>query len=202
VDEAEDLLQSFFAKLIESGFLDSADPSKGRFRNFLLLALKRSVANDVRQSKAQKRGGQVNFQSVEQLGTSLDRIAVWSSPAPDQLYHRKWALELLNRSVDDVERKYRDTNRSQVFRALHGALAVNHEAFDSATAARELGVTPGNLRIMVYRLREEFRAAVRKRVLETVADPADLEFELRELSAAIATGCNDSFVGGNLYTGN
>ncbi len=95
-DSADDLLQSFFIKLLENGFIESADPLKGRFRNFLVTALKRSVANDVRRSAAIMRGGQVSMTSIDDSSTfDLHQVISAHELTPDKLFHRDWALQLL-----------------------------------------------------------------------------------------------------------
>jgi len=186
-DSAEELTQSFFLKLIEGQFLELAQPEKGRFRTFLITALRRSVANDLRLANTVKRGGRVTLLSLDDATVVElhDRVAT-SHLGPDRLFDRDWALELLDRSIDEVEEKYRLNDKQNVFEVLQGALTWSSGAFDREAAAEQLGVKPGHLRVMIFRLREDFRTAVRRQILNTVASPGDVDDEMRELSLAVS----------------
>jgi RNA polymerase sigma-70 factor (ECF subfamily) len=190
-DSVEDLLQSFFLKLVEKRFIESADPLKGRFRNFLVTALKRSVANDLRRSAAVKRGGRVQLTSIDDASSfDLHQVVAARDLGPDRLFHRDWALQLLERSLNIVEKKYRLEGNHNVFEALQAALAWDSDGFDRELAAERLGIQSSHLRVLVYRLRQNFRAAVRQQVLDTISDPADVQNELWELSSALSGDWN------------
>ena len=183
---ASDFLQSFFLKLLERRFLASVDPQKGRFRNFLIVALKRSVANDLRDARTLRRGGSANVVSLDSRTPSDKPIEVEThNLRPDTVFHRRWAIHLLQSAVDAVETKYRRAGKYAVFEALYPAIAWNSGSIDRTEVAELLGVTQNNLRVLVHRIRNDFRVAVRAEVLDTLSDPNDLDAELRDLAMAL-----------------
>lgn len=186
-DIAEELLQSFFLKLLEKDFLQSCDPQRGRFRSFLITALMRSVANDLRNLKTLKRGAEIEILPLEEVAASNLQVAPRVGPlSPEQLFHRDWALQLLKHSLSLVEQRYRSKGKDAVFQILQPALAWDSETLDHTRAAEELGVTVPHVRVLIHRLRRDFKITVSEQIMETLANPAELESELLDLACALS----------------
>lgn len=184
--QAEDVVQGFFADLIERGDLARVTRGAGRFRAFLKVAARNHLANVRDRERAQKRGGGrvrlgLDFERAEQ------RLAL--EPAddetPERTFDRLWALELLNGCLADLEREYTETDRGETFDALRAALAGGAESLDYAAAAARLGSTEGACRVAATRMRKRLGEHLRARIAETVSHPREVEGELDELMAAL-----------------
>jgi RNA polymerase sigma-70 factor (ECF subfamily) len=188
-EEARDLTQAFFAKLLEKRNLASADPGRGRFRTFLLSSMKNFLAGEWRRAAALKRGGGVevlaiDFDSAEETyGLEPSREL-----GPEEIYQRRWALGLLGRAVDDLERQYSEAGNGELFAALKGYLGGDVEVLPYAELARRLGRSESALRTAASRLRSRWRDRIVELVAETVRDESEIEDELRSLIAAVERG--------------
>ena len=185
--DAEDLVQSFFAVCLEKNYLGAADQTKGRFRSFLLLALKRFLANEWDKARTLKRGGTQTTISLDSL-TAEQRYAL--EPAEqltaDKLFERRWALTLL----DQVLARLRDEQ------AAAGKLAQFEEIKESITAAgrgtpyvelaTRLGTSEGAIKVMVHRLRQRYRELLEAEIANTVSSPEEIDQERRHLLAALS----------------
>jgi DNA-directed RNA polymerase specialized sigma24 family protein len=186
--EAEDVVQGFFADLLERGDLARVTRGAGRFRGFLKVAVKHHLANLRDRERAEKRGG-----GRVRLAVDLEGAAArfereqGREEEPERSFDRLWALELLERCVAELEAEYVHSGRGEVFAALAGALQGAGESFDAAEAARRLASTEGAVRVAAHRLRKRFGERLRARIAETVADPAEVELELDELLAALGS---------------
>jgi len=183
-DDAQDLTQSFFTRIIETGGFASADPEQGRFRSYLLGAMKHFLANEWHRARAQKRGGGVNFLELD----ALDRSARYAlEPAeesdPDAGFDREWARESIARAMEKLRAESEDRGKGELFAALKGSLTGDEPA-RKETAAR-LVMTEGAVKTAVHRLRRRYRELLRAEIAETVADPADVDVEMRHLVAAL-----------------
>jgi len=182
IDAAKDLTQGFFAKLLEKGWLADADRDKGRFRTFLITALKRYMANEWHREHAAKRGGfaervPLDAELAERL-TVRDGIRQWS---PDELFDRRWALALLDAAMHRLEAEYGTAE----FLILKDCLTAERGQIDYAELAVTLGATEGTARVAVHRLRKRYRAVIRDEVARTVADEDEVETEMRALLNAL-----------------
>ncbi len=180
-DEARESAQAFFAHVLAGGRLAGADPARGRFRSYLLGAL-RNFESDVRErSHRLKRGGGVPTASLSEDG--IDEPA---TPGLDPgRFDREWALTVLERALATVENDLRSADKSGHFERLKPAL-VGDDLPSPADLARELGLTEGALKVAVHRLRRRFREAVRAEISQTLADGDDVQEELRYLIAVLA----------------
>jgi len=184
-EEAQDLTQEFFARLLAKGYLKVADPDRGRFRSFLLASLNHFLANEWRRRSARKRGG---GKPAISLNAASAETRYRQEPAhnltPEKAYERRWALLLLEKSLSKLRDEYAASGKAGVFERLSeflgGAERVPYEK-----AARELDMTEGAVKVAVHRLRKRCRAILRAEVAQTVADPADVDEELRHLMAAV-----------------
>ena len=184
VDQSEEYLQSFFAKLIERNFVAAADPERGRFRSFLLTALIRSVQNDKRDSTRIKRGGHVSLLSLSDY-EFLESIPD-NKLSPDQHYERQWALALLERALKNVEEEYASRGKGEIFQEMHGVLALNEKSLDYSAVGARLGLESSRLRVLAHRLRKDFRRHVLSEIYETVENPDDVQEELAYLYQALS----------------
>lgn len=182
--DAQDLTQAFFAKLLEKDWLDAVDPARGRFRAFLLMALKRFLSKDRDQTNALKRGG--GRLTVPLDGEFVSLLADAKAASPDSLFDRQWALTVLQFTMSQLQKEYTDANRSGDFERLKECLTAERGTIDYAALAAQLGVRPVSARSSVHRMRARFREMFREEVAGTVADPADVEDEMRALFAALS----------------
>jgi RNA polymerase sigma-70 factor (ECF subfamily) len=181
-DQAQDLTQGFFARLIEKGDLGGADRSRGRFRSFLLTACQHFLANERDRELAKKRGGGRVPVSIDVAAAEgrYDR-ALAHSETPERLYDRQWCLSLLAGVLDDLRLDYEAAGRERVFDRLKDFLTADEGAGTYADAARELGMTAAAIKVAVHRLRRRYREALRRRVEETVESAEDVDDEIRHL---------------------
>lgn len=183
--DALDLTQSFFARILEHNNLASTDPQRGRFRNWLLAALKHFLANEWRRARAQKRGGGVTVLSI---GATDDDSRHAHDPAdsltPEHMYERRWALTLLDHVMETLEREYATQGKREWFEQLKSHLVGDEPSYEAL--ARKLGKASGTLRVQVHRLRRRFRDLLRAEITGTVEAADDVDDELRNLFAALS----------------
>jgi RNA polymerase sigma-70 factor (ECF subfamily) len=188
VGEAQDLTQEFFARLLEKNVLAAASQERGRFRSFLLTAMKNFLANEWDKAKAAKRGGGRRPLPLV-FDTAESRLSI--EPAhdltPERLYERQWALTLLELVVDRLEREFVRAGKQAQFAALKPAIAGNQTALDYSAAANQLGMSEEAVRQAAHRLRRRYRELLREELAQTVADPADVDDEIRSLFETLAT---------------
>jgi RNA polymerase sigma-70 factor (ECF subfamily) len=179
-DDAADLTQAFFARMLEKRYLKDADPDRGRFRSFLLASLCHFMSNDRDWQQALKRGGGLRHVPIE-LATAEERYSL--EPAddltPERLYERRWTLAVLDKAMSRLARKYDEAGRGEVFQRLKPGLTGDNLSYRQA--AEELGVKEGSLRVAAHRLRNEFGEMLRSTIAETVDRPTDVDDELRYL---------------------
>ncbi len=178
--DAEDLTQSYFARFFEKDYLSDFRPEAGRFRTFLRASISHFLANEWDRERALKRGGgvvQVSFDAAtaeERLRLEpVDRLT------PETIFERTWAAALLARCLDRLRQEQEASGVKQRFQRLKTFLASDGTDTDYAAVARELGLSDATLRVTVHRLRRRFAAVVREEVTHTVADPADVDPEIR-----------------------
>lgn len=188
-DEAQDLTQSFFARLLENNDVEAARRERGKFRSFLLGALKHFLANEWRREQAQKRGGNVTITSLD-LNDAEMRYA--REPAsrertPEQVYDRRWALTLLDNVLRQLGREMSADGKAALFDKLKVYLTGDAAAAPSyADAAKHLDMTEGSIKVAVHRLRQRYRQILRDHIAETLADESDVEEEIRSLFSALS----------------
>jgi RNA polymerase sigma-70 factor (ECF subfamily) len=187
-EEAQDLTQGFFTRLLETQAIRSADPARGRFRAFLLTALKRFVINEHERSTAERRGGgrlhfQLDATDAERAFTADHR----HEETPDRLFDRKWAAIVLERALERLRREYAASGKADVAKALLPYLTDSTDLQPYRAVAAELGLSEGAVKVAVHRLRQRYGAILRAEVAETVAGEQDVDAELRELLRAVST---------------
>ena len=185
--DAQDLTQEFFARLLERKDLRLADRKRGRFRTFLLTSLKHFLINEWNKANRAKRGGgrQSISLDAEQTETRF-RAEPADERSPDKAFERRWAMELLGRVLDQLQAELAVAERGQVFEELKSFLTGEDNESSYAEIGRRLGMTEGNLKVTVHRLRGRYRELLRKEIARTVADPAVIDEEIQELIAALS----------------
>jgi len=185
-EDAEDLTQEFFCRLLERRWLDAADRQKGRLRTFLIVAMKRFMAKEWRRAAAQRRGG---GQSQVSLNTTIAESRYAAAPPPslaaEAVFDREWALTLLGLTLERLRAEFAAAGKPGDFEALKGCLTHARGAIDYAAAAERLGASQGAARVAVHRLRKRFREVYREEISQTLADGTDLDAEMRHLAAAL-----------------
>lgn len=182
-EEAEDLTQEFFARVLASDFLAQADRERGRFRTFLLTALQRFLTNEWHRATAQKRGAGIAVISID---AALAEDRYHAEPVdiatPELLYERRWAITLLDQVLTGLADEYAANGQAAVFAALRDLLGGS-SAVDPAYAeiATRLGMTEAAVKVAMYRLRRRYADRLRAEIAQTVASPADIEDEIARL---------------------
>jgi RNA polymerase sigma-70 factor (ECF subfamily) len=183
--DAQDLTQDFFARLLEHGGLAGLQPVGGRFRSFLLTALNHFLTNQWQRQQTQKRGGGRTIFSLDELDAEARyRIEPADDSAPETAFDRRWALALLDQTHDRLRNEYRAEGKAELFDHLQCCLTGADQALGYADLAARQQTTEGALRVAVHRLRKRYGQLLRAEVAQTVADPREIEGELRYLMAA------------------
>jgi RNA polymerase sigma-70 factor (ECF subfamily) len=188
--DAQDLTQGFFAELIESRAYARADPAKGRFRSFLLGALKHFAGHQRDRDQAQKRGGgalpvQLDERTIAEADMYAASCRKWSA---DGVFEREWAAALLRQALNRLGQEYMVAGKPALFESLKVHLTGGETAMvPYEEMGKRLGRPAVTLRSDVARLRSRYRAILREEVSGTVIDPADVDEELRHLRQAMAT---------------
>ena len=180
--QAEDLTQGFFTHLLEKDGLAAVDRSKGRFRSFLLAALRNFMADERDKAHAQKRGGKRQFLSLDVLGAEAHYAKELSDTmTPERLFERSWAIAVLNQVLMRLEQEYSERGKGPAFQALRSSLDGQGDAKSHAQIASQLGISEGAARVMGHRMRRRYRELLRDEIMQTVADAELVDEEIRYL---------------------
>ena len=184
-DQAQDLTQEFFIRLLEGRYLDRADPEKGRFRSFLLVSLKFFVADQEDRSRARKRGGGMLVSMELSSGEERYQREPAHSETPERIFERRWALSMLDRVLEKLRQEFILHGRLEHFERLKVFLLGQSDA-PYAALARDMNTSEGTLKVAIHRLRKRYRELFRLEIADTVADPAEVESELRFLATVLS----------------
>ena len=186
-DSARELTQEFFARLLARQGIDHVDPHRGRFRSFLLGAVKHFLADMRDRDHRLKRGAGQPLESIDE-GTDTSpglQVPDPSTPSPDREFDHKWALTLLDRALVVLAQEHQAAGKSGQFEALKPWLTGDNEGISQADAARRLGLNEGAAKVAIHRLRRRFRDLIKEEISHTVSDPAQVDQEMRDLMAAL-----------------
>lgn len=183
--DAQDLTQEFFARLLAQDWLRVVLPEKGRFRTFLLVTMKRFLANEWHRDMAQKRGGGKQSLPLDTVEAE-HRFAAEPPLGPDELYERRWAMTLLDESLERLQCEFTRTGRVHEFDSLKEWLTAERGAIPYGQIAAELGTTEGAARVAVHRMRKRFRQLFRQTIAETVDAAGDVDAEMRYLVTVLS----------------
>lgn len=181
--QAEDLAQAFFLKLIESNFAAAADPARGRFRAFLLTAVRRFVGHEQAQAEALKRGGGDAPQTLDAHAHQLTDPGV----PPERAFDRAFALALSAAAWTRLETEARSAGKLELFAVLKPHLLESPERGDYAQIAARLGMPRGTVAVAIHRLRSRLKSLVREELAQTVSSAGDLEAELMALKEVLSS---------------
>lgn len=188
-EDAEDLTQAFFARFLAKNYLAGLNSNQGRFRAFLLASLKHFLANEWDRSQRQKRGGGATLLSLDYQGADTRyQIDPPDNLSPDKLYDRAWALTLLERVIARLRDENHTEGRAGQFEHLKSFLMVGSKDIPYAEAAVKLGISEGAVRVTVHRLRRRYRELLQQEIVQTLADPAQADDEMRSLMSAFSSG--------------
>ncbi len=188
-DDSRDLTQELFTGILRRDGFASANPSKGRFRSYLLGSVKHLIAERVRNQHAQKRGGGVETWSID-WATAEQRLQ-WEpsdSRTPEQIFEHRWASSIVADSMAALDKLNSDPGRQTYYHRLREFLAADKETLPYSSLAKEFGVSESALRVQVHRLRKKFREILKQRIVDTLADPSELEDELTYLMNCLRNG--------------
>lgn len=188
VDEAQDLTQSFFFQVLNKNYLGDAQPERGKFRAFLLTAFKNFLANEWDKAKALKRGGgrtsiPLDFES----GEKRFRCEPIDDLTSDRLFDKQWALTLLEHVLNRLREESVCSEKQEQFELLKVFITGSSVPGGFAAVAGKLGMTTGAAKVAAHRLRQRYRAILRDEILQTVAEPSEVDDEIRSLFAILGS---------------
>lgn len=185
-DAAQDLAQGFFSYILEKNTLRAADRERGRFRSFLLTALKFYLADEYDRARAQKRGGGQEALSLDLEGAEARyRLEAEPEAEPDRVFEKRWALEVLEQTHRRLQEEIDRSANPERSRRLAAFLTGEGDDQSYREVAADLGMTESAVKVAVHRLRKRYGALLREEVERTVGDPGETEGELRFLLAAL-----------------
>jgi RNA polymerase sigma factor (sigma-70 family) len=187
-DAARELTQEFFARLLAGGGFGAADPRRGRFRSYLLGAVKHFLANQRDHDQRQKRGGGIAPESLDALTdteTTL-QVADHASAPDDTLFDREWALAVMDRALQLLAAEFTGADKAEQFTALKPWLAGDAATLPQAEAAARLGLSESAIKVAIHRLRKRFREVIRAEIAQTMENPSEVDAELRYLVEVLA----------------
>ncbi|HKE28251.1 MAG TPA: sigma-70 family RNA polymerase sigma factor [Bryobacteraceae bacterium] len=185
-EQAQDHTQEFFTRFIEHDYFDRAHPDRGRFRSFLLSSFKYYLCDEVGRARAQRRGGGRSPLPFEiSRGEEMYIVEPAHNETPERIYERRWARTLLDRVIEQLRDEFVRHGRLEQFNKLKGCLQGDADV-PYAELARQLETTESALKVGIHRLRKRYRDLIRREIADVVADPADIDSELRCLIDALS----------------
>jgi RNA polymerase sigma-70 factor (ECF subfamily) len=186
VEDAQDLTQAFFTKVLEKNYFKDARQDRGRFRSFLLASVRHFLSNQRDFDRAGKRGGgQVPLSLEFDDGERTYQIDPADDATPESVYERRWALAALDAGMRRVSMKYEGEPRRRLFEHLKPFL-TGADPQSYADLSARLDMTEGALRVATHRLRQQFAASLREVIAETVETPDEVSDELRHLMTVVS----------------
>jgi DNA-directed RNA polymerase specialized sigma24 family protein len=184
--DAQDMTQKFFSRFLEKHYLKSVARERGKFRSFLLASMNHFLANEWDRVKAQKRGGRVEFVSIDGMPADSDRCwEIATNVTPEKVYERQWALTLLDLVLTRLREEFAATGKAELFDDLKPFLTGDKSGRTYGDVAAQSRTTEGAVKTAIHRLRRRYRELLHQEVAQTVASPAEVEEELRALLAAL-----------------
>jgi RNA polymerase sigma factor (sigma-70 family) len=184
--DAQDLTQEFFGRLLAMKYLEGIQTGRGRFRSFLLTAMKHFLCDERDRANAQKRGGGQRLISLdEQTAEGRYRLEPQTGASPEKLYDRRWALTLLERALERLREEHVMAGKGDMFDQLRGFITGDRAGTSYAELAGRRGMTEGAVKMTVTRMRQRYRELLRAEIAQTVENPADIDEEMRYLAAIL-----------------
>ncbi len=186
-DDAQDLTQEFFTRLLENNRFARADQSRGKFRSFLLSSLKNFLSDEWDKAHAKKRGGGIQPCSLQfDDGERTYELEPVNNVTPEQIFERRWALTLLDNVLQKLKAEHEQSGKADLFAALSPCLVGERTAQPYAELADRLGLTEGAIKTTVHRLRTRYRELLRQEIANTVATPKEIDEELTYLLTVLS----------------
>ena len=185
-EEAQDVVQEFFARLLEHRNLNTVRREKGRLRSYLLVSVKRFVASERQRAKGVKRyesGPRISLDEL--LESDIADFELAETLSADRLYERRWALAVLEQVLTRLESEYRAANNAVLFDRLKEFLVGERGPPTQAEIANEFGMTENAVKQAFHRFRQRYRVLLREEIAHTVAQPGDVEDELRHFVSVL-----------------
>jgi len=184
--KAQDLNQEFFYRLIKENYLGAVDRRRGKFRSFLLAALNHFLSNQRDYERAAKRGGRYTLISLDDTDAETRfKLEPASDLSPEKIFERNWFLTLFEHALTRLREEQTAAGRAELFEDLKQFLIEDAESGDYNAAATRVNLRPNAVAVTVHRLRERYRKLVHEEIVRTVADPAEIEEELRRFFAVL-----------------
>ena len=187
--EAEDLTQGFFVHLLDHEVIAAADPDRGRFRSFLLKSVSNFVQTTRRYEGTIKRGGDVEIFSFD-FDRSEDQYR--QNPAdsltPEQIFERRWALTLLDTTLEQLRNEYTERNHQLLFESLQAHINQDRERIPYAQLGERLNMTEDAIKQAARRLKLRYREILRAEIANTLGSDSEIEDELAELMRSLGSG--------------
>jgi RNA polymerase sigma factor (sigma-70 family) len=181
-EEARDLTQGYFARLIERRDLEDVRPELGRFRSFLLASVKHFLSNELDRERAKKRSPGPPLVSLDAQDAEVRyRFEPVDALTPETLFERKWALTVLERTLGRLGEEWNEGQRAQRFEALRTHLSGDAPAASYRDVGETLGMSEDAVKITVHRLRRRFGELLRDEIADTVREPGEVDDEIRYL---------------------
>jgi RNA polymerase sigma factor (sigma-70 family) len=187
-EQAEDLTQAFFVRLLEKNYLNDYHRERGRFRSFLLACLKHFLANERDRDSAEKRGGGKAVLSLQFNVSDAENEFLHEPPddqTPEVIYERQWALSVVARVQVRIEREFERAGKARQFEQLRGFISGDDSGLPYREVADKLGVTGGALKVAVHRMRRRFRELLRDEISQTVLIPEEVQEEIGFLMSVL-----------------
>ncbi len=189
--DAQDLTQDFFVMILERNWLERANPNRGRFRSLLLKSLQNFLINATEKAHARKRGGDVKFVSWDDWMSEAPSPIPISAQAldslpPERLFDLRWAVTVVEQALRRLREECEGKGKLRLFHALSGYLAAERDEVSYSKLSTALGVAETSVKKQLRSMRLRYRSLLRDEVAHTVADPAEVEDEIRHLCAALA----------------
>lgn len=187
VDEARDLTQAYFLEFLEKGFLADVDRSKGKFRSFLFASLRHFLAHQRDRTRALKRGGGARWFPLDAAVAERSYALLPAEQmTPEDLFEHRWAMTVLAGALERARRQWHDAGNARQYELLRPYLTSGENQAPYRETAAALGVSEGAVKVAVHRLRKRFGQCLRAEVAQTIADPRDVDAELRHLLAVLS----------------
>lgn len=189
-DSAQDLTQGFFARLLERRIVATADPARGRFRAYLLGALKHFLADERDRAAALKRGGGRVVSSIDSVDLREAETRYAAEPAhrdtPEKAFDRRWAMTLLGEVLARLRAEMEADGKGPLFEALKDTLGASDDGRSYRDVGESLAMSEGAVKVAAHRLRRRYRELLRAQIAQTVASPGEVDDEIRHLFEALA----------------
>jgi len=190
IQEAQDLTQDFFLMILETNWLKHADEHRGKFRSFLLKSVQNFLGHARERSHAQKRGGKLEFISLERTTQPASRLCVapetLETLPPERLFDLRWAATVVDKALGRLREECESHGRLRLFETLSSHLAAERGDVSYARLAADLGIDEAMVKKQLHNLRQRYRWLLRDEVAHTVERAADVDDEIRYLCAVLA----------------